>query len=79
MTDSLIGTDQKIPNWLIKIILPGKTKTAVRSRIKSRFDIMHFSTSDAILDLWFFSVTINVCFGLSPGFLAHSSQNFGIS
>ena len=33
MTDYFIGTDQKIPDWLIKIIFLEKVKTAIRSGI----------------------------------------------
>lgn len=44
MTDYLIGVDQKIPDWLIKITFLIKVETAVRSSIKSRFGIMSSST-----------------------------------
>ena len=50
----LIGADKKIPSWLIKITCWRKIKTTVRLGIKSKFGIMSFSTSDTILDLWFF-------------------------
>lgn len=43
-TDYLIGVDQKIPEWLIKII---------KLDFKSRFGVMGFSTSDATWGLWF--------------------------
>lgn len=33
---------QKIPAWLIKIMFPGETETAIRSNIKSRFGVMGF-------------------------------------
>lgn len=36
VTDYLIGGDQKIPDWLIKILFLGEVRTAVTSR---RFDI----------------------------------------
>lgn len=49
VTDDVIGTDQKIPDWLIKILFLVKTETAVRLGIKYRFGIMGFSTNDAIL------------------------------
>ena len=52
-TDYLLGTDQKIPDWLIKTTFLGKVKTTGRSGITSRFGIMGFSKSDAILSLWF--------------------------
>ena len=55
VTDYLTGTDQKIPDWLIKVPFLGKVKAAIRSGIKSRLGFMGFSTSDAILGLWFFS------------------------
>lgn len=59
--DYLIGTDQKIPDWLIKIAFLGKLKTAVRSGIESRFGIVGFSASDAILGLWFlFNTEISI-------------------
>ena len=35
VTDYLTGTDQKIPDWLIKIPFLGKVKAAIRSGIKS--------------------------------------------
>lgn len=41
-TDYLTGADQKIPDWLIKIMFLGKVETAVRSSMKSRFGIMGF-------------------------------------
>lgn len=52
-TDDLIGAAQKIPNWLIKITFLGEVGTAIKSDTKSRFRITGFSTSDAILGLWF--------------------------
>lgn len=55
MTDYLTGTDQKIPDWLIKVAILGKVKAAIRSGIKSQLGSMGFSMSDAILGLWFFS------------------------
>lgn len=36
-------TVKKFPDWLIKITLPVKVKTAVRLGIKSRFGHMGFS------------------------------------
>lgn len=54
VTDYLTGTDQKIPDWLIKIPFLGKVKAAIRSGIKSRLGFMGFSTSDVILGQWFF-------------------------
>ena len=54
VTYYLIGADKKIPNWLIKITFWRKIKTTIRLGIKSKFGIMSFSTSDTILDLWFF-------------------------
>ena len=53
MTDHLIGVEHTTPGWLIKIIFLGEAETAIRPSIKSRFGIMGFSTSDAILGLWF--------------------------
>lgn len=47
---------KKIPDWLIKITLPVKVKTAVRLGIKSRFGTMGFSTCDTALVLWFSSL-----------------------
>ena len=58
MERTLIGADQKISDWLIKIAFLVKVETASRLGIKSRFGVMgFFSTSDTILDLWFFSLT----------------------
>ena len=51
--DHIIGFDQKIPDWLIKIVLLGEAETPIRPDIKSRFSILGVSTSDAILGLWF--------------------------
>ena len=48
VTDYLLGADQKIPDWLIKILFLGEAETAIRSSIKTRFGIMGFSTSDTI-------------------------------
>lgn len=48
VTDYLIGVDEQIPDLLIKITFLVKVKTAVRLGIKSRFDILSITTSDAI-------------------------------
>lgn len=53
MTDDLIGADQKILDWLIKITFLVKVETAVKSGNKSRFGSTGFSSRDAILGLWF--------------------------
>lgn len=37
---TLLVPEQKIPDWLSKITVPGKDETAVRSDIQSRFEIM---------------------------------------
>ena len=50
---SFLVLDQKIPDWSIKMTFLVEVETAIRSGIKSRFDIMCFSTSDAIWGLWF--------------------------
>lgn len=47
VTGYLIGTDQKIPNWLIKITFLRKVETTIRLGIKSRFSIT--GTNGAIL------------------------------
>lgn len=52
-SDYLIDVDQKIPDWLIEIMLLKEVETAIRSGIKSRFAIMSFSASDTIWSLWF--------------------------
>ena len=54
VTVDLAGTDKTISYWLIKTPFLMKVKTAIRSGPKCRFGIIGFSTSDAILDLWFF-------------------------
>ena len=56
VTDDVIGTDQKIPDWLIKITFLVKVQSTMRLGIKSRFGIM--CTSDTIMGLWFFSLTV---------------------
>lgn len=56
VTDYIIGADQKIPEWLIRITFLGKVKTTSKSGIKSRFG-MGFNSSDTILALWFFFLT----------------------
>ena len=53
MTDYLVGANQKIPDWVIKITFWGKVEIAGKSGFKSSFDIMGFSTSDAISAPWF--------------------------
>ena len=55
VTDDVIGTDQKIPDWLIKITFLGEVETANRRAIKSRPDILLGYA--ALVGLWFFSVT----------------------
>lgn len=42
MTVYLIGIDQKIPDWLIKIIFLQKVELQLKSDIKSKFGIMGF-------------------------------------
>lgn len=37
LTDYLTHVDQKISDWLIKIMILGEVKTEIRSGIKSRF------------------------------------------
>lgn len=54
MRDYPTDIEQIISDWLIKIIFLGEAEAAVRSGIKSRFDINVFSTSDTILGLWVF-------------------------
>ena len=61
LADYLIGADLKITYWLIKITFVVKVEMAISLGIKSRFGFMGFSTSDAILDLWFFSLTMLSC------------------
>ena len=53
---ALIGVDQKISDWFIKITFLVKVETASRLGIKSRFGVTGFSTSDTILGLWCFSL-----------------------
>lgn len=57
VTHHLIDIDQKIPDWLLAYI-SGEVKTTIRSDVKSKFGILGFSTSDAILSLWFFSFMV---------------------
>ena len=57
VTDEVIGADQKIPDCLIKTAFLGEIETANRVGIKSKFEILDCSSSDAILGWWFFSVT----------------------
>ena len=59
VTDYFILADHKVPYWLIKITFVAKAVTAVRLGIKSKLVIMGISTSDTILGLWFFSLTIS--------------------
>ena len=54
VTDDVIGANQKIPDWLIKITYLGEVETANRRAVKSRPDIL--LGCDALLGLWFFSV-----------------------
>ena len=58
MADDLIGGEQKPLEQLIKITFWGKVKTASRSGITFRVGITGFSTSDTILGLWLFSLTV---------------------
>ena len=58
MADYFIGADWKIPDWVIKITFLVKVKTAVRLDMKSRFGVVGFSTSDAIWDLRFLTLTV---------------------
>ena len=41
-TGYFTGVDQKIPDWLIKIIFLRKAETPITSGVKSRFGIMDF-------------------------------------
>ena len=45
--------DQKIPGPLIKITFLGKVETVIKSGFMSRFNIMGFSTNEAIWGLYF--------------------------
>lgn len=54
MTDDDLDTDQKIPHWLMEVPFLMKVKTAFKSVMRSRFGIMVFRTTDAILGQWFF-------------------------
>lgn len=51
MTDYLLGLDQKVPGWLIKIKLLEEVETAIRSGVTSRFGIMNLSTKPVVLSL----------------------------
>lgn len=42
MTDYLLGANQKIPDWVIKITFWGNVEIAGKSGFKSSFDIMGF-------------------------------------
>ena len=42
MIDYLIGADQKVPNWVIKMMFLEKRGTDVEADSKSRFGIMGF-------------------------------------
>ena len=53
VTDYLIGANQRIADWVIKITFWGKVEIAGKSGFKSSFGIMGFSRSDAILAPWF--------------------------
>lgn len=45
VTNDLLGVDQKISDWLIKMIFLVKFRAAIK--------VMGFSTGDAIWGLWF--------------------------
>ena len=51
MEDGLSDANQEAPDQLIKTVFPVKVETATMSGIKSRFGIMGFGTSHAILSL----------------------------
>lgn len=51
--DYFTGVEQKISDWLIKILFLQEVET-ISSGIKSSFGIMDFSTSNSIVDLRFF-------------------------
>lgn len=55
VTDEVIGAEQKIPGWLIKITFLGEVETANKRAVKSRPDILLGCA--ALVGLWFFSVT----------------------
>lgn len=52
VTGCLLGADQKIPNWQIKITFLVRAEGVIKSDVKSRICIMGFSASDTILDVW---------------------------
>lgn len=54
--EHIIGADQKIPEWFIRITFLETVKTTVKSGIKSRFGI-GFNSSDISLALLFFLLT----------------------
>lgn len=48
ITNCLVGADQKISNYLIKITFCKKVETATRSGFKFRFGVMGFGIRDSI-------------------------------
>ena len=54
MPDHLPGVvAQKVPDLLVQIMVLESVETAVTSGLKSTVGDVGFSTSDAILELWF--------------------------
>lgn len=43
--------DQRIPDWLVKIVFLGEAERAVWPDIKAMFGVMGFSTSKAVFSL----------------------------
>ena len=54
------GQLDRLPPWCLpayyRLCFWGQVETAIISGIKSRFGIIGYSTSEAILSLWFFSL-----------------------
>ena len=55
-TDDLVGADQKIPDWLIKITFLVKVETAVRLVLNLGLVLWALAQVTPFLGLWFFSL-----------------------
>ena len=53
VTDELIGVDQKVPDWLIKMVFWGEPETSVRSSIKSGLGVrLSARVTPVVLPAW---------------------------
>ena len=78
-TDDLVGADQKIPDWLIKITFLVKVETAVRLVLNLGLVLWALAQVTPFLGLWFFLFSKHICSCDRAGWLGHLVAQFIIT